>query len=123
MILLTIKSCAFEGCPRCPSFNLSGEKPKYCATHKTPDMIDVVTKKCIFKDCLIKASFNFECEKSPLFCSKHKACGMINIIKKKCDYEGCSKKTGYYINFCPTHRPEDKISNKRIKITHNEESV
>ena len=42
-------------------------------------MIDKIHKKCIEKDCLIRPSFNFENEKTPIYCETHMKDGMINI--------------------------------------------
>ena len=37
--------CVNENCSKKATFNILGQKAKYCATHKEPDMVDVLNKK------------------------------------------------------------------------------
>lgn len=74
-------NCVNENCNKKATFNIQGEKAKYCATHKEINMIDVVNKKC-------------ECNSSqprwnlpnlqPKFCVLCKTEGMIETHRKKC---------------------------------------
>lgn len=34
-------TCAFQGCPKSPSFNYIDKKPKYCKKHKLFNMINI----------------------------------------------------------------------------------
>jgi hypothetical protein len=56
-----------------PSFNTEDEnKPLYCATHKKDNMINVVSKTCLFNNCIKQSCFNYEDESKPLYCFDHK---------------------------------------------------
>ena len=66
-------------------FNLAGEKkPKFCASHKTEGMVNVVNKMCENPACAGKrATFNIVGAK-PKFCGEHALPGMINLSAKRC---------------------------------------
>ena len=34
-------TCAFQGCPKSPSFNYINDKPKYCKKHKLFNMVNI----------------------------------------------------------------------------------
>ena len=38
--------CINENCTKKATFNILGQKAKFCAEHKDPDMVDVLNKKC-----------------------------------------------------------------------------
>jgi hypothetical protein len=59
-------------CNKQAFFNYQGEKPIYCKNHRKPDMINVVSKRCIIKGCTIQSNYNFECETTGLYCNDHK---------------------------------------------------
>ena len=44
-------------CSTRASFNIKGEKEKYCAKHKTNDMINVVCRLCEYTNCNIRAIY------------------------------------------------------------------
>jgi hypothetical protein len=45
MINLFSKKCSHVGCSKQPNYNLEGEKPLYCSTHKKEGMIHVYKNK------------------------------------------------------------------------------
>lgn len=47
------------------SYGIEGTRPRYCAKHKTMDMMNLSIKKCGFDGCLAQPSFNFPGEKKP----------------------------------------------------------
>jgi len=73
--------CVNEICSKKATFNIYGEKAKYCATHKELTMIDVVNKKCECKKS--QPRWNF-INLKPQFCGLCKSEGMIEINRKKC---------------------------------------
>ena len=47
-------------CNKRPSFNVKGEtKPLYCFDHRLVDMINVITKTCIYDGCTTQSCYNF----------------------------------------------------------------
>lgn len=67
-------------CDKKGLFNYFNEKiGLYCATHKNPGMVNVVSKKCFYPGCVKFPVFNFLGEKTRKYCVKHKEPGMINI--------------------------------------------
>jgi hypothetical protein len=66
-------------------FNLPGEKKaRFCGSHKTEGMVNVVNKVCENPECAGKrATFNIVGEK-PRFCGEHALPGMINLSAKRC---------------------------------------
>ena len=113
------RKCLHEGCTKKPSFNLEGEKPLYCKTHKSEAMIDVLNKKCLHKGCTKQPSYNLEGEE-PLYCKAHKLEGMIDVLSKKCIHEGCTKRPNYNLEgekslYCLAHKKEGMINVTRNK--------
>ena len=49
--------------------------------HKLIDMVNVKICRCIYYNCMIRASCNMSNEKIPLYCNQHKLNDMISIIK------------------------------------------
>ena len=43
--------CKEKDCKKQPSYNIEGEKALYCLTHKTDEMVDVKSKRCIHERC------------------------------------------------------------------------
>lgn len=43
--------CKEKDCKKQPSYNIEGEKALYCLTHKTDEMVNVIDKRCIRKQC------------------------------------------------------------------------
>lgn len=86
--------CIFEGCKIRPSFNTEGNKPLYCFSHMSENMINVNNKNCIHKDCKLTAIYNKSGER-PIYCSKHKTNDMINVISKNCIHKDCKIRATY----------------------------
>ena len=82
------------GCTKRASFYFNGLKPRYCASHKTGGMVDVVSKRCAFPRCRTRPSFNWEGRKRK-FCSSHKSNGMVDVKNKRCAFPGCKKHPAY----------------------------
>ena len=82
MIEVKHRRCETDGCLKVPSFDVLGGKGRFCALvclhlfvwyfpsliytsyiiyrpkHKTPDMVDVKSKKCEFEECSKQPCFN-----------------------------------------------------------------
>ena len=94
-------------CTRQACYNIPGNKPKYCSSHKTQDMVDVIHKRCQYVDengaaCSTQPLFNFPGEKGGIRCRSHKTPGMVDVKNKTCQYvdeNGASCSTRPYFNF------------------------
>ena len=73
--------CSNENCNKKATFNILDQKAKYCATHKDPDMVDVLNKKCECNNS--QPRWNFP-GLQPLCCVLCKKEGMIETYRKKC---------------------------------------
>ena len=73
--------CVNEICTKKATFNILGERAKYCATHKEPYMVDVLNKKCECNSS--QPRWNFPGLK-PICCVSCKKEGMIETHRKKC---------------------------------------
>ena len=100
----------------------------YCNEHKLDNMIDVINKKCIFKDCLKISNYNYEDQKYGIYCNEHKLNDMIDIKNKKCLTEHCDiiaqipKYKGYCLRcFIYNFPNEPVIRNYRLKEKHIED--
>lgn len=114
--------CPYEpfcesGCGIRASFNILGEKkPRFCYTHKEPNMTDVTHAKCKnVNGCLKSALFGFNGQKAK-YCGVHKDPKMINLYAKKCKDPDCelipsfnwsSETTPIY---CDEHKDEGMIN-------------
>jgi hypothetical protein len=76
-------------CGRRAYFGVSGKAATRCFDHKTEDMINVASKKCIEKDCQTQPVFGHRGER-PLYCAVHKKDGMEDVVNGRCsDPSGC----------------------------------
>jgi hypothetical protein len=87
-------------------------------------MIDVVTKKCEYKDCSLHPAFGYENSK-PQFCKKHKLEKMIDVKTKRCDYNDCNKYALYNIigekaKYCFDHKEDNMINVNSSKCIHTD---
>ena len=103
-------------CTKQPNFGkVDDEFPTYCFTHKSEDMINIMSKKCEFNGCPGRARYGYKGE-SPLYCIIHKDDHVsdreepiINLIDKTCLIEGCDTYPKYnYIGsntalYCSKH--------------------
>ena len=100
MILINLKLCDF--CNKIPIYGyIEDNKRIRCFEHKDENMIDLVHGKCIYENCLKRASFNFHKRNKPIYCSEHKINGMINIYHKLCKTHLCGTKVSdKYEGYC-----------------------
>jgi hypothetical protein len=103
-------------CDLTASYNISGQKARYCSKHKKENMINVKHSRCKDENCnSTSPSFNYITEKKGIYCSTHKKENMINVYKicqsKNCtiypsyNYQGKTK--GIY---CNEHKKENMIN-------------
>jgi hypothetical protein len=102
--------CNEIGCEKGALYNLVGLKAKFCSSHKTDLMKNVITKKCAENGCEIIACFNLEGQKQSLYCGTHKKIGMIDVKSKLCIETGCKKRASCNVEgqkiclYCSTHK-------------------
>ena len=92
-------------------YNIRGStEPRFCATHKADDMIDIVSKKCECKDCEKRAVFG-KLFSVATHCQKHSASNMYykrHPICEKCDEKPCYTDDGSnYPKRCFNHKLEN----------------
>ena len=73
--------CVNENCSKKATFNILGQKAKFCLTHKEPDMVDVLNKKCECNSS--QPRWNFP-NLQPICCIICKKDGMVETHRKKC---------------------------------------
>jgi hypothetical protein len=73
--------CKQPYCNKCASYNTPGLKANWCKAHKTPEMINVVNKKC---PCGKQPYFNLPGETTGICCKDCKMPEMIDVKNKKC---------------------------------------
>jgi hypothetical protein len=121
---LSSQLCQEINCKLRPAFNYENEtKPKYCLVHKKDNMLNIISKPCIFENCKILPVFNFENETGALYCSLHKLPNMINIKNKNCNFENCKTQSNYNFDdkkngiYCSLHKLPNMIivTNKKCK--------
>jgi hypothetical protein len=100
-------------CDKQPSYGYPGGKAEYCAKDKLEGMINVVTKRCNFGECITIPCFGF-LGKRPERCAKHHLEGMKNLSKKLCNYPECDVSVCYGFKDqgatrCTTHQEPDMI--------------
>ena len=102
--------CVNEICTKKATFNILGQKAKFCAEHKDPDMVDVLNKKCECNSS--QPRWNFPGLK-PLCCVSCKKEGMIETHRKKC-FCGKVRPTfnfeGLKAEFCNSCKSENMIN-------------
>lgn len=106
-------NCNADSCKKQASYNISGEKPKYCNSHKEPNMIMTLKRSdiCRYENCKIRAYYNMSGEK-PLYCMLHKKDNMINVRGIYCDFENCNTTATYGFvgnnpTRCASHKTEE----------------
>ena len=86
MINVVAKRCLHLGCSLHPSYNYPHVyKRLYCNKHKLKGMISISSYyRCIVKNCLYRASYNYPWEKNQrMYCAHHRKMGMIHYRYKK----------------------------------------
>ena len=87
-----------------------------CSIHKKKEMIDVISKRCQFENCLKYPGFNLPTKKTGLYCFEHKKQNMINVKKKPCQFDNCTKRPNFNLPseknglYCIEHKKENMIS-------------
>ena len=100
-------------------FNLEGERRgRFCATHKSPDMVDVISRLCEHAGCNAQPVFNLEGERRGRFCAEHKSPDMVDVRSRLCQHAGCTMHAmfgfpGLHASFCARHHPEGTIRRPR----------
>jgi len=102
--------CVNENCNKRASFNVAGEKAKYCKDHKTGVMVDVLNKMC---HCgLAQPRWNY-IGLQPEHCVSCKLPGMIETHRKKCfcgKVRPCFNFQGLKPEFCNACKSENMIN-------------
>ena len=116
--------CIVPGCTTYKSFGIQGGKITHCLSHKTEEMVDLKSRKCLENGCNLQPVFNFKGEKKGIYCGSHKKEGMINLIAKICIAEGCTIQACYNFpgekwEYCATHKSEGMICVKGKKCEYN----
>ena len=72
-----------KGKKKIATFNYTGLKSEFCGNCKKPDMVNVVSPKCI--TCNLKIpNFNLPTESKALYCFNCKKPDMVNVVSPKC---------------------------------------
>ena len=98
------------------TFNYIGMKARFCAEHKTDDMIDVRSPLCRYPKCKYRACFNI-LGLNAQYCRVHKTNDMINVAGKRCVYPDCRTNPRYNVpggmrKYCAEHKTDDMINVK-----------
>ena len=106
--------CVSKDCNKRASFNVLGQPPLCCATHKGEDHINVRGARCQYNGCMIQPSYGEE-GKNALFCVEHKAENHILVRGILCQYVGCKKSPTYGEEkgkalFCVEHKAENHVN-------------
>lgn len=111
--------CKYIACGKRAYYNnISENKAEYCYIHKTENMINIYSKKCIIENCDKTPSYGI-IKNKPTHCIIHKENNMINVYSNICSFENCKKVPTYGIeNGKATHCFEHKLSNM-IDVIHN----
>ena len=117
-----LKLCEQEGCDSQPSFDIKGGKGRFCVTHKTAEMVDVVSKRCEHEGCDSRPSFDIKGYKGR-FCSSHKMAEMVDVKHKRCEHEGCDSRPSFDIKggkgrFCVSHKTAEMVDVKNKRCEH-----
>ena len=116
--------CSRESCTKAATYGKIGEsRATSCAFHRTPDMVDIVNRKCAHGGCEKQPSFGFPSDGSkPSRCADHKLDGMINLLARICTHEGCRTRPSYGFvggkaSKCVRHREKGMVSHLAGKKT------
>ena len=62
-----------RGCEKIPAYNIRGEKKgRFCSEHRSPDMVNVISKTCEEDGCEKQPTYNIRGEKKGRFCADHR---------------------------------------------------
>jgi len=106
-----------EKCPKRAHYNVFGTRsPRFCGTHREPNMFMITLKRCGKDGCTKVPCFNFIDQKMGKLCMDHKEEGMVNVRQKKCDFEGCMAAPNYNLpseprgTRCAKHKTPEMIN-------------
>lgn len=122
---MVFKTCEFKGCKLNGLFDVTGGKGRFCATHKTAEMVDVKHNLCKYEGCTTRPSYGLEKGKA-LFCATHKTTDMFNVVSKRCAFEGCTVVNpnfgfiGEKGTLCSTHKQDGMIDLKHKHCEYDE---
>ena len=112
-------------CDKQANFNLAGEKKAiYCKIHKSPEMVNVKSKKCQQPGCDSQPVFNVIGSKVGLYCASHKTPEMVNVKDKKCQHPGCDSQPVFNVIgskiglYCASHKTPEMVDVKNKKCQH-----
>ena len=103
-------------CGKRANYNVRGEKRgRFCAEHKEPNMVNVVSKTCEL--CEKIPAYNVRGGKAR-FCVEHKEPNMVNVIDKTCEL--CETQAGYGWlgkgkSHCASHQQKGMITSPNRK--------
>jgi hypothetical protein len=103
------KRCEYDGCKKQPRFGI--DKIKFCAMHKTNNMINLKERLCTERLCVTRPNYGYKGKKA-IYCTKHKKINMVDVKHKICQEGECMTvaNSGYlYRNptHCARHRKPD----------------
>jgi hypothetical protein len=106
------KTCKIDGCTVGARFNTIGNKRgEYCFSHKLPDMIDVLTLRCL--ECPTIASYGVPGVQRS-HCARHRKPGMIHRPTHTCKIKNCKNPAIFgtirAALHCEIHRSESDIN-------------
>ena len=114
------KTCV--GCKKRSSFGVRGsKKASYCAIHKLENMVNVVSKTCIFEECETIPKFGVPGSKKASYCAIHKLENMVDVVSKTCIFEECGTQPNFGVpgskntSHCATHKLEGMVNVKSKK--------
>ena len=119
-----MSKCEQEGCKKHPCYGPKGGKALFCTSHKTVEMVNVVSKRCEQEGCSkLNPNFGLEGEKGR-FCVLHKMAVMVNVTDKRCEHEGCDVTSprfnikGGKGRFCVLHKTSEMVDVKSKRCEH-----
>ena len=114
--------CEHEGCETRASFDFKGGKGRFCAKHKTTEMVDVVSKRCEQEGCDSRPVFDVKGGKGR-FCVTHKTAEMVDVKHKRCEHEGCDSRPHFDFEggkgrFCVKHKTAEMVDVNHTRCEH-----
>eukprot|EP00639_Heterosigma_akashiwo_P009937 CAMPEP_0206376372 /NCGR_PEP_ID=MMETSP0294-20121207/9440_1 /ASSEMBLY_ACC=CAM_ASM_000327 /TAXON_ID=39354 /ORGANISM="Heterosigma akashiwo, Strain CCMP2393" /LENGTH=145 /DNA_ID=CAMNT_0053824479 /DNA_START=167 /DNA_END=601 /DNA_ORIENTATION=+ len=91
-----LMKCEELDCNSLARFNYPNETVgRFCASHKTDEMVNLSKAVCKFEGCFREPHFNYPELTETIYCTSHKAPGMIDVKNKVCESRGCDRKAWY----------------------------
>jgi very-short-patch-repair endonuclease len=85
------KLCTHPACSKQAHFNVAGQPPRFCAAHKSVEMMDVVIPRC--DECDTQAHYALRGDR-PHRCGDHRDDGMI-CVGRECRNASCATAVTY----------------------------